>query len=283
MTAEPGVTIVDAAAVEWVNGQDVYDSMEPAFRDNFGGDPDEVRQLLSKYSIRLLWLDPASTRRIDHVRAAAGYRDLSEAYHDSVEEAYFVSGRATLSAEGELQTGDYFWRPPGWVHKASSDEGFENILCMEGEAPSENSGRVSRVIRPDEEAGDQARDDPEAAIGPRGYVRRLETRFEPWRDLDDSATALEAVPSGTLKAKVLSLNANTAAASVKVLVPAGFTSSIPVSPRERFLITLAGTLTVDGTPLEPCSLVHIPAGTVGPAVSAGAPVELLVKVCDISA
>jgi mannose-6-phosphate isomerase-like protein (cupin superfamily) len=272
------VTVVDGASLPWIDGDAVYDSMEPEFRNNFGGDAEQVRALLAKYSMRSLWLDPESTRRIDHLRAAPGYSDLSEAYHDSVEEAYFLSGSATLSAEGYLQAGDYFWRPPGWVHAARSDEGFENILCMEGDVPSENSGRVSRVVRPDDEAGTQARDDAARAIGPRGYIRRLETRFEVARRHDDSATALESAPTGELTSQTLSVNAVTGAASMKVLLPLGWSSVVPATDRERFLITVDGALEVDGTTLEECSLIHVPAGVAGPALVAKTPATLFVKV-----
>jgi len=256
--------------------------MEPAFRDNFGGDPVEVRALLSKYSMRSLWLDPQTSRRIDHVRAAPGYRDLSEAYHDSVEEAYFLGGVATLSAEGEFQAGDYFWRPPGWVHKAWSEAGFENILCMEGAVPSEGSGRVSRVICGDHEAGQQARDDADAGIGPRGYVRHRETRFEPWRTHLDGETGLEAEPSGRLRSKVLSVNVDTGAASVLVDIPVGWESVVPACSRERFLITTSGAPVVDGAALTECSVVHIPAGEPGPMITCPGAATILVKVCEVS-
>jgi hypothetical protein len=172
------VTVVDRPAMPWVSGREVYDSMEPAFRENLG-DPDRVGDLLSKYWIRALWNDPATSRRIDHVRTGPGYRDLSEAYHDSVEEALFLGGRATLTAEGDFQAGDYFWCPPGWVHSASSDEGFECVLMMEGESAPDGSGRVSRVVRPDEEAGRHARPGASDPIGPRGYVRRIEFCYTP--------------------------------------------------------------------------------------------------------
>lgn len=272
------VAIVDGPAMPWVNGQEVYDSMEPAFRDNFGGDPESVRNLLSKYWMRSLWLDPTTTRRIDHVRAEPGYVDLSEAYHDSVEEAYFIGGEATLSAEGLQVAGDYFWRPPGWVHKAWTEVGFENILCMEGEVASENSGRVSRVICGDHEAGHQRRDDPETAIGPRGYVRRAESRFMPWRPHDDAVTALVPRNSGPAVSKLLSSNVETGACSVLVSFPGGLSGGIPAVDRERFLVTTRGELTVDGGVLGPCSLVHIPAGRPGPVVECGPDLELFVKV-----
>ncbi|UMG93705.1 hypothetical protein [Nocardioides sp. TF02-7] len=186
--SEP-VTVVDNESLPWVNGGEVFASMEPAFRDNLGDDPELVERLLSRYWMKQLWID-GSSRRIDHVRTDPGYVDLSEAYHDSVEEAYFLGGEATLSAEGTFVAGDYFWRPPGWVHMAEAPEGFECILMMEGEDASEGSGRVSRVVRPDEEAGHNPTASGERAIGPRGYVRRVETRYQVWRAHDDTVTAL---------------------------------------------------------------------------------------------
>ncbi|MER5458003.1 hypothetical protein ABT008_24840 [Micromonospora sp. NPDC002389] len=287
------VTIVDSTTLPWVNGQDVYDSMEPAFRDNFGGDPEQVRDLLSRYWMRSLWLDRESTRRIDHVRATPGYRDLSEAYHDSVEESYFLGGVAELSAEGRLVEGDYFWRPPGWVHKAWSDEGFENILCMEGEVASEHSGRVSRVVCPDDRAGAQARDGADGGVGPRGYQRRVESRFVPWTPLDAPWSGVDAIVLGLPAAsggarsttgeavplgKSLSHNVDTGACSALVRLPAGYVGAPTPVPRERFLVTTRGDLVVDGATLTPCSLLHVPAGAPAPTLTATTDVELFVKV-----
>ena len=269
-----GVTIVDGAAMPWVNGQDVYDSMEPAFRNNFGGEPDQVRELLSRYWMRSLWLDQATTRRIDHIRCSEGYRDLSEAYHDSVEEAYFIGGAADLSAEGHLVEGDYFWRPPGWVHKASSDHGFENILCMEGEVASEGSGRVSRVICGDHDGGKQALPERQGT-GPRGYVRRLETRFLPLGPYDDGPLG---IGGGT--GKLLSVNVNTGARSVLVRLAAGHDVQLSTVDRERFIVNARGTLVVDGIGYDACSLVHVPAGSPAPRLGADEDVDLFVKVCE---
>ncbi|MCL3819606.1 hypothetical protein [Aeromicrobium wangtongii] len=268
-------TIVDATSVPWVNGADVYMSMEPAFRNNLGGPLERVEELLSRYSMRTLWIDPGTTRRIDHVRTDPGYVDLCEAYHDSVEECFFLSGSVELTAEGDFQAGDYFWRPPGWVHMARSPEGFEGILMMEGESPSDGSGRVSRVIRPDSDAGCNPIREGEQSIGPRGYVRRAEARHMVWRRHDDSVTALG---SAELTSKVLSSNAVTAAASVLVAVPAGCSTQIAPSDRERFLISTTGTITVDGHDLEPCSLIHVPPGAAAPTLSTDDGAELLVKV-----
>ena len=273
----PDVAVVDSARLRWVDGREVYEGMEPTFRENIAVDGDESRilALLEKYSIRTLWIDPVTTRRIDHLRAAPGYVDLSEAYHDSVEEALFLGGQVVLTAEGPMEPGDYFWRPPGWVHAARSDEGFEAILMMEGEASSEGSGRVSRVPRPDDRVGHHDRpasaDDP---IGPRGYVRRLETRFMVWRAHDDRITGLGG--SG-LHSKLLSSNAGTGACSVLVQAPAGWAAGGEVTGRERFVVVTSGSLQVDGAKLGVGSLVRVAPGAALPAMGTSTGAELLVK------
>lgn len=274
----PGeVTIIDGGAVPWVSGREVYDSMEPAFRENLG-DPERVGDLLSRYWMRSLWHDPATSRRIDHVRTDPGYRDLCEAYHDSVEEALFLGGRVTLTAEGDFEAGDYFWRPPGWVHSAATGEGFECVLMMEGESASDASGRVSRVVRPDEDAGRHARPAGGDPIGPRGYVRRKEARFMVWREHDDRVTRLAGPGVPGLRSKTLSTNASAVGLSVLVDVPPGWSQPVPATGHERFLILTEGALTAGGVDLEPCSLIEIPAGVDGPPLATAAGARLLVKV-----
>lgn len=267
-------TVVDGPSLRWVNGAEVYASMEPAFRDNLGGRPDEVEALLARYSMRTLWIDPETTRRIDHVVAEPGYVDLCEAFHDSVEEAYFLAGSVTLTAEGDFEAGDYFWRPPGWVHKAASAEGFATILMMEGESPSDGSGRVSRVIRPDEEAGHNHLHGDERGNGPRGYVRRAEARHMVWRDHDDSGTGLG---YGRFRSKVLSSNARSGAASTLVRFEAGRSTQLATSDRERFIISTTGTICADGQELGACSLIHVPAWSPAPPISTADGAELLIK------
>lgn len=275
---QDGVTVVDGPAIRWVNGQEVYDSMEPAFRDNLG-DPARVLDLLSRYQMRSLWLDPVTSRRIDHVQADPGYVDLSEAYHDSVEEGFFLGGTCDLSAEGRFLAGDYFWRPPGWVHSAAAPLGFEVLLMMEGEVDSEGSDRVSRVVRPDDEAGTNALPGPhDDAIGPRGYERRAEARFMVWRPHDDSATRLTDDAAPALRSKVLSRNVATGATSVLIDLPAGWASRLPAANRERFLVNTTGLLRVDGRDLGACSLVRIAPGAEGPQLECPDGTELFLKV-----
>ncbi|WP_162598779.1 cupin domain-containing protein [Nocardioides gilvus] len=271
MTAGAQATVVDGAAMRWVNGAEVYETMEPAFRDNIGQDREAALTLLRRYNARCLWKDDTTSRRIDHIRADPGYVDLSEAYHDSVEECLVLGGAVELTAEGDFEAGDYFWRPPGWVHSASSPQGFEAILMMEGEDSTEGSDRVSRVVRPDEDAGEHVSQADQ--LGPRGYVRRAESRFMPWRDHDDHGTRL----GGGATAKVLSLNADTGAETVLVQVPAGWSSLPERSERERFIINTSGALLVDDQELAEPSLVRVPAGVVAPRLHAPGGAELMVK------
>lgn len=275
-----GVTVVDGRDVPWINGGDVFATMAPAFRENLG-DPARVGDLLGKYWVRPLWADPDTTRRIDHVRVDPGYRDLSEAYHGSVEEAFFLDGAAVLTAEGEQVAGDYFWRPPGWVHSASSPRGFECVLLMEGDEPTEGSGPVSRVVCPDEDAGTYARpstDADPAGIGPRGYVRRLETRFLPPAEHADAQTRLVGAGAEALRSRTLSRNVQTGSATVLVTVPPGWVSAVPAVDRERFLVVVGGALTVDGQEITPCSLVRIAPDSRGPELFSAAGAEVFVKV-----
>lgn len=273
-----GVTVVDGRGVAWINGADAFATMTPAFRDNLG-DPDRVAELLGKYWLRPLWTDPDTTRRIDHVRVDPGYQDLSEAYHGSVEEAYFLGGHAVLTAEGEMWPGDYFWRPPGWVHSAASPTGFECLLLMEGDDPDEGSGPVSRVVRPNQDAGSNPLDDTGyGRLGPRGYVRRLETRFLPVAEHDDARSRLIGPATPPLGSRLLSRNVRTGSETVLVTVPPGWTGSVPAANRDRFLVVVGGALTVDGRELTPCSLVRIAAGGPGPELVSADGAEVFVKV-----
>lgn len=181
-----------------------------------------------------------------------------------------------------MRPGDYFWRPPGWVHSATSVGGFECLLMMEGDEPTEGSGPASRIVCADEDAGSHSGPRPpgddDATIGPRGYVRRLETRFLPAAPHDDAVTRLGDDGSGTLHSRVLSRNVRTGSESVLVTLAPGWSSTVPAVDRERFLVVVDGAVQVDGRKLCPCSLVHIAPGSVGPALSVAAGAELFVKV-----
>lgn len=171
--------IVRTDDMPWENGLDVIASMEPAWRDNLGP-AEKLADCYAKYNQKRLVSHPDTSYRGDLVYLEAGYTDLTDAYHDSVEECLYLTGDCTLSGEGDFAGGDYFWRPPGFIHAATSKEGFTALLFVEGENPKEGSGRASRVIRPSELAGTNGiHDDLERAVGPRGRVR-VRTRDLPW-------------------------------------------------------------------------------------------------------
>lgn len=171
---------VDTNAIEWEDGLDVVSAMAPDFQSNLGP-LDLIEDLYVKYHQKTLRIDPTTTRRIDLIRLDAGYRDLTNAYHDSVEECLVLTGEFSLDGEGDFAAGDYFWRPPGFVHAAETSTGFTGLLGLQGLDPAEGSDYTSRRIRPDEEAGtNQLYDDAEVAVGPRGWVRNVDTRLLPW-------------------------------------------------------------------------------------------------------
>ena len=172
--------IVDSNAMDWENGLDYLKTLTPAFRDNLGP-ADQLEQNFAKYWQKNLYLDRDTTRRLDLVRLEPGYRDLTHCCHDSVEEALFLSGGAELDGEGVFSADDYFWRPPGWIHHAASREGVEIVLGFEGR--SNESGPVSRTVCSPHEAGANKLipADDERALGTRGRLRQVQTRFMVWQ------------------------------------------------------------------------------------------------------
>lgn len=280
-----GVIVPDTRIVEdvpWINGLQVLETMTPAFRDNLG--PAEgVHGLMSKYNIRVLHQDPATTRRIDHVQADPGYKDLTCAAHDSVEECLVLAGSLTLDGEASFGPGDYFWRPPGFVHCAYSDEGFEALLMMEGISPSDGSGPVSRLVHPHEIAGTNViNNDDEDAIGPRGWVMRQPVGLLPWGPVPEACWH-EGAAAG-LEARTLSRNVHTGAGTwivrsqQSVSVPAGSCD------RERFVVVLEGEVSThdpsDDTQtktLERMTLIHVPAGSQLPTMNLAPGASVFIK------
>ena len=97
--------------MEWENGLDGVRSFSPEFRANLG--PIElVEEVYAKYHQKTLRVDPDTTRRMDLISLAGGYRDVTNAYHDSVEECLGMDGELDLDGEGHFRAGDYFWRAP---------------------------------------------------------------------------------------------------------------------------------------------------------------------------
>jgi hypothetical protein len=223
--------IVRTSLMEWQNGLEVVEHMTPAFRDNLGP-RDKVEDVYRLYNQKTLVHDATTTYRGDLCDLKAGYEDLTNAYHDSVEECFFLTGDCTLSGEGRFVAGDYFWRPPGFVHSAKTDEGFSGLLFLQGESPGDGSGRTSRNIRDVSEAGNNVLEpDLEKAVGPRGWVR-VSSKYLPWIngvDYSRSQDSLNGWYADKIDIKVLSSNMHTGAQSILVRFRPGYKEENPSS------------------------------------------------------
>lgn len=262
-------TIVDTNAMEWENGLDVVNAMVPAFRENLG--PAElVPETYRKYWQKALYHDPETSRRIDLIRLESGYADLTDAYHDSVEECLFLEGDCRLTGEGDFSGGDYFWRPPGWIHSASTKNGFLALLSLEGR--SDESGPTSRNIRPSELAGTNGIYSPEqhdAAIGPRGWIKRLDTNLVAWQPGTAFARTEGSLPDPEhFSAKVLSKNPSNGKQSLLVRLHPGFRAPAGSFTADQQFFVLLGGLTVGDEVLDTGCYFYRPAGsTEGPVAS----------------
>ena len=222
-------TFVNTSDMPWTDGLDVVRGMARAFRENIG--PDHlVEGLMAHYHQKTLMHDPETKRRLDLIKVNGGFRDLTNSYHDSVEECFVISGFLSLDGEGEFEPDDYFWRPPGFVHAAGSESGFVAILGFEGEDEAEGSRATSRNIRPDSEAGTNFLhpEDLEAAVGPRGWVRRLQTGHLAWLPGPAYARtqlALDGMDLDRLQVKVLSHNPWTGGQTLLVRLSPGYAQS----------------------------------------------------------
>lgn len=261
-----GVTVVPTNGMPWENGMDVINGMVPAFRENLG--PSErLEEAYTRYRQKRLWSDPVTTRRIDLIHLDPEYSDLTDAYHNSVEECFVLDGSCALTGEGVIHRHDYFWRPPGFVHSASTLEGFEALLSLEGLSTGDASGPTSRVIRPGNEAGtNRLRDQLDDAIGPRGWVRHLETNLVAWQPGPAFARAengrLDDLDLPRMSVKVLSKNPNTGAQSLLVRLSPMYRQTARgayTSTQQFFLID--GSVEFDGQVLETKTFVHRPGGT----------------------
>ena len=217
---------VNTSDIPWVDGIDVIRSFTRAFREQLGP-ADEVEDVYRRYHQKTLRHETGSKRRLDLIRIDAGYRDLTNSYHDSVEECLVLEGSLSLDGEGEFEAGDYFWRPPGWVHAAGTDPGFVALLGFEGDNEGEGSRATSRNIRPDEEAGTNALHphDIENAVGPRGWVRRLQTGNLQWLPgplFARTQQPLDGMDLDRLQVKILSHNPWTGGQTLLIRLMPGY-------------------------------------------------------------
>lgn len=216
--------VVRTREMEWQNGWDVISMMPDNYKENLGP-AEQLEEAYSKYLQKNLSIDLETTFRGDLIDLQPGFADLTDAYHDSVEECFFISGDCTLSGEQTFYGYHYFWRPPGFIHAATSVTGFKALLFLHGEDPSEGSGRASRVIQPTELAGTNAlTPDPAAALGPRGWVK-IDTETLPWlseEQFKGMYPELNAFGLNGIEIKILSINPETLAMSALIKFPENF-------------------------------------------------------------
>lgn len=263
--------IKDTETMPWQSGIEVIESMAEEWRKNLGGPEDMLLETFAKHRQKTLRIDPATGHRVDLVDLAPGYADLTAAYHESAEECLVLEGECYLNGEGPILEGEYFWRPPGWVHSAFSKKGMVAIMCQEGVA--DDSGPVTRRICPAEMAGTNvlhAGESLEVAIGRRGWVRRLDTRLLPWVPgflAMQREASIGGLDSEHWHCKVLSRNAWTDAQSLLVKLDPGCcqTGSWRSQHDQEFFV-LSGSLRVGDTAVRQGGYVYQPAGVEWPPI-----------------
>lgn len=198
-----------------------------------------------------------------------GYADSGVASHDCAEECFNIEGECDLIGEGLLLQGEYFWRPPGWIHGAASETGCRALLFLEG--PTDGGGPVTRRARPAAEAGtNPLHADMETAVGVRGWVRRLDSALLPW--IPGAAFArsegdLTGYDLGKASFKVLSKNAVSGWQTLLVRLAPGYqqTGSGSHSVTQQWFV-LQGSVVLSNRRLAKGAYVYRPAGAVESAL-----------------
>lgn len=247
------LTIIHSKDLPWETGGRSLEIQPDAWRDNLGGTQEEIDSLFQHRRFRTFFADPQTGRRTTLSELTGGYEDLTNAYHDCVEETLVLSGALSLTGHpGDLTSGHYFWRPPGYVHKAIVTGFYRGLNFLEAERPDDDSGPVTRVIRPDEEVGmNPLHDDPETAVGPRGFVQNLNSHLLPWipgTSFARSEDVLDGEDLEHIEVKVLSKNWVVGAQTLMVRVKPGYEQKRPsVAYRsEQQIFVLEGELSING-------------------------------------
>jgi hypothetical protein len=262
--------VIDTQKMPWESGLDYLRTLTPAFRDNLGP-ADQVEANFAKYRQKNLYLDRDSTRRLDLVQLEPGYSDLTHCCHDSVEEGFLLGGEVVLDGEGTLHEGDYFWRPPGWIHHARTQPGVELLLGFEGR--SNESGPVSRHVCAAQLAGSNhlIPSMNEASLGTRGRVCKVSSPglvWQPGAAYARSEGPLMGFDLEHLSVRVLSRNPLTGQQTVLFRLAPGYQQSSSGSHAVWWqMFVLSGGVQWGDEAMGPGVFVHQPAGTVEAAMT----------------
>ena len=275
------VRVVRGDRIAWVRGLDTVQGMPDGYAGNLGPAA-SLERTYALWEQKTLLDDAETTRRIDLVRLLPGFTDPGPAYHDSVEECLVLDGGCEIDGEGEVEAGDYFWRPPGWVHAARAPGGFLGLLIQEGISEGDASGPATRRVRPPEDLGRNVLfEDLERSIGPRGWIRRLPSSLIPWIPATAMAAG-EAWPRNldptSVFVKVLSSNRSTGARSLLARLEPGYRNP-PAHRLGRRLIAyvIAGRLVVDDITLDRGDLIDLPPDSPAVRFSSSAGADLFMK------
>ncbi len=197
------------------------------------------------------------------------------------EECFYLEGDSTLTGDRTYLEGDYFWRPPGIVHRSSTAEGFTGLLFLEGKCAGDHSEHTSRRIRPDDEAG-QCVTEPDwaTAMGSRGWVR-LNTRNVPWVRGEHWARtqgSTELLDVEHLSVKVLSHNYVTGAQTILLRLDPGYAQAGPLALDSRLCgFVLDGSFRVGDEAMRDGSWIQSAPDEVVPAWTSESGATLFVK------
>lgn len=272
------IDVIDSTQMEWLNGLDVLPTMPEGFRDNLGP-TEQLETMLANYDVKPLFFDPETTRRIDLVNLRPGYIDLTDAFHESVEECFVLEG--SVAVEENIVAGDYFWRPPGWVHSAESPDGLLALLMMEGVSQTDGSGPATRTIRPSSEFGtNPLSPDPHEANGPRGWIRKSSASRQAWQPgiaFARSEDSIDGVSLDAVSVKILSKNVHTGAQSLLMRLDPGFVQVASTQTATQYTYVIAGSVTVDGQRIGAGSFFERRGGLAFPTIATDDGAELFVK------
>lgn len=276
-------SVVRGDRIAWVRGLDTVQGMPDGYTGNLGPEA-ELADTYSRWEQKTLLDDPETTRRIDLVRLLPGFTDPGPAYHDSVEECLVLEGGCEIDGEGPVEAGDYFWRPPGWVHAARAPAGFLGLLMQEGISEGDASGPATRRARPAEDLGRNVLfGNLERSIGPRGWIRRLPSSLLPWVSAEvlGGEDPMPGADNRSVSVKVLSKNWTTGACSLLARFAPGYCDPQPHRlGRRAIAYVVAGHLTIDQTTLNQGDLVDVPADAGPIPLSSGSGADVFLKLGD---
>ena len=259
--AKPFIPCLDTNAIEWRGGE-TYHELSEEF------DPGEVEDetYYDAFAVKVLAFDEETGAQTKRERYSAGFVQHNYGYHRCAEEVFTLNGRFRYPDSAELFTdGCYVYRPSGWIHNGEVYDDTE-VIVRHDALFSMITGYAEDELRTN-----VLFDDPDEAVGPRGFVVHRNANFEAWTPglANLGSEAWETAPEGELFSKRLSLDVATGAQTALVKLGPGFRVTEPgVASVGEETYVLSGELIVGDDRLGPEFFYSRPAGYVrGPVAS----------------